>query len=89
MAASTPTDRRLREREVRQGNIAPRHYDAEDQALEDLAEKAEFPSEEGVEHLAEELEAEKVARELRIERTLAEPAKSELPLVPLTPLDIE
>lgn len=89
MAASTPVDRRLREREVRKGTAAPAQLDGESRELPDLAENAEFPSDESVEHLAEELEAEKVARDLRIERALAQPAKAEAPLIPLTPLEIE
>jgi hypothetical protein len=74
---------------MRKGNIRPAHFDGEDQELPDLAENAEFPSDEGVKHLAEELDAEKVARDLRIERALAQPAKAEMPLIALTPLDIE
>jgi hypothetical protein len=89
MAASTPVDRRLRDREIRKGNAAPAKSDDKNQELPDLAENAEFPSDESVEHLAEELEAEKVSRDLRIERALAQPAKAEAPLIPLTPLDIE
>jgi hypothetical protein len=89
MATSTLGDRRLRDREMRKGNLGPAHFDSEDQELPDLAENAEFPSDESVRNLAEELDAEKVARDLRVERALAQPAKSEMPLIPLTPLDIE
>ncbi len=72
-------DRRLQERELRkQPDSKP--INAAD--LPDLSENAEFPSDESVVELAAQLESEKVTRDLRIEKSIAEPPPAETPIAP-------
>jgi hypothetical protein len=77
-------DRRLEERDLRKG-IVPESAD-----LPDLADNAEFPSDESVESLAADLETEKIQRDLRIEKSIAEPPQPEAPIAPpAVPFDLE
>lgn len=81
-------DRRLQERDLRKGLI--RQQDMEVPGLPDLSDNAEFPSDESVDQLAAELEAEKVARDVRIEKSIAEPPAPEARIAPpAVPFDLE
>jgi len=86
MAASDNRDRRLTERDLRKGLLP--EQDLPD--LPDLSDNAEFPSDESVTGMAEDLEAQKVARDLRIERSIAEPPPAEAQILPPPiPFDVE
>ena len=83
-------DRRLLERDLRKGLIREEDSRAGLSDLPDLSDNAEFPSDEAIEPLVSELEAEKVARDLRIEKSIAEPPAPEPPIAPpAVPFDLE
>ena len=90
MASSELRDRRLIERSTRRGGSPAAENAITLEEMPDLGDNAEFPSDEAIERLAEDLRAEKVARDLCIEHSLAEPISGEPQVVaPPTPLDIE
>ena len=87
MAASENMDRRLQDRRV--GRVAQEEIDKAVLALPDSADNAERPSDQEIETLREELQAEKVARDERIQRSLTEPTPVIVPYTPPAPLDDE
>ena len=90
MASSETRDRRLTERAMRRGSANTSIIEPSADETPDLADNAEFPSDESVVQLADELRAEKAARDLCIERSLAEPAAAEPRITaPPIPIDIE
>ena len=90
MAASDIRDRRLQERELRKGLLREADVRVVPSDLPDLSDNAEFPSDESLAALAEELESQKVTRDLRIERSIAEPPPAATPIAPPPiPFDIE
>lgn len=83
-------DRRLLERDLRKGLLRAQDAEANLADLPDLSDNAEFPSDESVAQLAGELEAEKVARDVRVEKAIAEPPQPEAPIAPpAVPFDLE
>jgi hypothetical protein len=85
-----PRDRRLLERDLTKGLAREEDLRAEFAGLPDLSDNAEFPSDESVEPLSAELEAEKVVRDLRIEKSIAEPRLPEVRIAPpAVPFDLE
>ncbi len=85
-----PRDRRLLDRDLRKGLAREEDLRAELNGLPDLSGNAEFPSDESVEPLPAELEAEKVVRDLRIEKSIAEPRQPEARIAPpAVPFDLE
>ncbi|MBW2281718.1 MAG: hypothetical protein JRG76_15130 [Deltaproteobacteria bacterium] len=90
MAASQNRDRRLKERDLRKGVIREGDLNPDPSDLPDLSDNAEFPSDESLAGLAQDFEAQKVARDLRIERSIAEPPPAEMPIQPPPiPFDVE
>ena len=85
-----PRDRRLLERDLRKGLVREQDLRAELSGLQDQSDNAEFPSDESVELLPAELDAEKVVRDLRIEKSIAEPRLPEARIAPpAVPFDLE
>lgn len=83
-------DRRLLERDLRKGLLRDDDASAGLADLPDLSENAEFPSDESVASLAQELHSEKVTRDLRIEKSIAEPPAPEARIEPpAVPFDVE
>lgn len=85
MAKSEIVDKRLLERSVRKGELAVEQAEKQ-AAAADYTDEVTGPSDEEIEELREALANEKVVRDQRIERSIAEPAKRPTPVVPVTPL---
>jgi hypothetical protein len=77
-------DRRLQDRELSHGRLSQKKIDDELAKLPDLAAEVREPDTDASQ-LAEELKAEKVARDEQIERVLAEP---KLPPAPPEPVQL-
>lgn len=85
MARSETVDKRLLERSVRKGELAA--SEVEKQAgSRDYADAVTTPSDEDIEKLREDLASEKITRDERIARSIAEPARRPTPVVPVAPL---
>ncbi len=87
MAAAEGLDRRLQERELRQGQLSQKEFEASVQALPDLASNVHQADDEELARLREELEDEQRIRSKRIERALLEPNEPPPPppVVPIEP----
>ncbi len=88
MAVAEGLDRRLQERELRQGQLSQKEFEASVQALPDLASNVHQADDEEIARLREELEKEQLTRSNRIERALLEPNEpppAPPPVVPIEP----
>ena len=85
MASSKTVDKRLLERSVRKGELAASEVEKQVESR-DFADAVTAPPDEDIESLREDLANEKVVRDERIARSIAEPAKLPTPVVPVTPL---
>ncbi len=86
MASSHSQDTRLLERAVRLGELSQSEVETELEKLPDLAERVEPCSEEDLQRVRAEFEAEGVARAERVERFLEE---GPLPTVRAEPVPID
>ena len=89
MAAAEGLDRRLQERERRQGQLSQKSFEASVQALPDLASNVHQADDEEIARLREELEKEQLTRSNRIERALLEPNEPPPPPPPVVPIEPE
>ncbi len=89
MSQSEIQDKRLLQRQYLRGELAADQLERILKREPDLAQNAEHPSAEEVEAFRESLEAERTARNERIERFLNEPPEPEPPPVPIVPIDSE
>ncbi len=89
MAAAEGLDRRLHERELRQGQLSQKEFEASVQALPDLASNVHQADDEEIARLREELEDEQRIRSKRIERALREPNEPPPPPPPVVPIEPE
>ncbi len=81
MASSETVDKRLLERSVRKGELAASEV-AKQAEARDFADAVTAPPDEDIESLREDLANEKLVRDERIARSIAEPAKLPTPVVP-------
>ena len=72
MASSQRQDSRLLERAIRRGDVSESEVEKELEKLPDLEQRAEADSDEDLQRLRAELEAEGVARAERVERFVEE-----------------
>ncbi len=86
MASAHSHDTRLLERAIRRGDLKESEVEKELETLPDLEERAEPHSDEDLERLQAEFEAERIARAERVERFLAE---GPLPTVRPEPVPID
>ncbi len=89
MAAAEGLDKRLQERELRQGQLSRKALEASMQALPDLASNVHQADDEELARLREELEDEQRIRSKRIERALLEPNEPPPPPPPVVPIEPE
>ncbi len=89
MAAVAGLDKRLQERELRQGQLSQKAVEESLGALPDLASNVHQADDEELARLREELEDEQRARTRRIERALVEPSEPPPPPPPVVPIDPE
>ncbi len=89
MAVAEGLDRRLQERELRQGQLSQKAFEASVQALPDLASNVHQADDEEIARLREELEKEQLTRSNRIERALLEPNEPPPPPPPVVPIEPE
>ena len=87
MTAAKALDKRLQERELRQGQLSRKALEASVQALPDLASNVHQADDDELARLREELEDEQRNRSKRIERALLEPNEPPPPppVVPIEP----
>ncbi len=87
MAAVEGLDKRLQERELRQGQLSQKAVEESLRALPDLASNVHQPDDEELARVREELEDEQRARARCIERALLEPSEPPPPppVVPIEP----
>lgn len=72
MAPLRTQDKRLLERGLRKGDLAPEEVEKEVAGLPDLSESCGQPSDDDIEKFRAELDAERVARNERVQRFLEE-----------------
>lgn len=89
MTAAKALDKRLQERELRQGQLSHKALEASVQALPDLASNVHQADDEELARLREELEDEQRNRSKRIERALLEPNEPPPPPPPVVPIEPE
>ncbi len=89
MAAAEGLDKRLQERELRQGQLSRKALEASVQALPDLASNVHQADDEELARLRQELEDEQRTLSKRIERALLEPNEPPPPPPPVVPIEPE
>ncbi len=89
MTAAKALDKRLQERELRQGELSRKALEASVQALPDLASNVHQADDDELARLREELEDEQRNRSKRIERALLEPNEPPPPPPPVVPIEPE
>ncbi|MCH6562291.1 MAG: hypothetical protein IH800_07710 [Myxococcales bacterium] len=89
MTAAKALDKRLQERELRQGQLSRKALEASVQALPDLASNVHQADDDELARLREELEDEQRNRSKRIERALLEPNEPPPPPPPVVPIEPE
>ncbi len=89
MAAAEGLDKRLQERELRQGQLSQKALEASVQALPDLASNVHQADDEELARLRQELEDEQRTRSKRIERALRERNEPQPPPPPVVPIEPE
>ncbi len=85
MASGETVDKRLLERSVRKGELAASEVEKQ-LGSRDYADAVSAPSDADIEKLREDLATEKIARDQRIARSIAEPARRPTPVAPVAPL---
>ena len=89
MTAAKGLDKRLQERELRQGQLSRKALEASVQALPDLASNVHQADDDELARLREELEDEQRNRSKRIERALLEPNEPPPPPPAVVPIEPE
>ncbi|MCZ6568753.1 MAG: hypothetical protein O7B23_01155 [Deltaproteobacteria bacterium] len=89
MTAAKALDKRLQERELRQGQLSRKALEASVQALPDLASNVHQADDDELARLREELEDEQRNRSKRIERALLEPNEPPPPPPAVVPIEPE
>ncbi|MCZ6822413.1 MAG: hypothetical protein O7F10_05625 [Deltaproteobacteria bacterium] len=89
MTAAKALDKRLQERELRQGQLSRKALEASVQALPDLASNVHQADDDELARLREELEDEQRNRSKRIERAQLEPTEPPPPPPAVVPIEPE